>query len=350
MRARGFFIGALAALVFSAPAVADPVADFYAGKTITLVISTGVGGGVDTNARVVARHLGNHIPGNPQVVPKNMTGAGHLQATNFMYGGAPKDGAHIAAILPTFVGYQVLDGKGAQYDVRNFGFLGSADVENANLYTWHARGVKSIQEVRTKEVLMGATGAGSYTMLYPTLLNNVLGMKFKVVSGYKSTNEIHLAMERGEVSGRAGNFFTSLKSQNPDWLRDGKIDMLLQFGSTRDPEWLDVPLLTDLAENDEQRQIFRVFSAEVALGKIFITTPGVPADRLAALRKGFEEMLRDPAFIEDARKVEMLIRPLAWEKAKAMADEIVSMSPDMIAKAKAAMEIRLGDERKAGGN
>ena len=346
---RKFIIIALFGAVCTATdASADPVADFYAGKTVSLIISTGVGGGVDTNARVLARHLGNHIPGNPQVVPKNRTGAGHLQATNFLYGAAPKDGTHIGAILPAFVGYQVLDGKGAQYDVRNFNFLGASDVENANFYTWRTVGLKSVLDARTKEVLMGATGAGSYTMLYPTLLNNVLGTKFKIVSGYKSTNEIHLAMERGEVSGRAGNFFTSLKSQNPDWLRDGKIDILLQIGAVRDPEWPDVPLLTDIAENDEQRRIFKVFSAEVALGKIFITTPGVPADRLAALRKAFEDTLRDPAFIEDARKVEMLVRPLVWDKAKAMADEIVGLSPDMIAKAKAAMEIRAGDERKAG--
>jgi tripartite-type tricarboxylate transporter receptor subunit TctC len=346
---RSFGLAAFAAALCTASAVlADPVADFYAGKSITLIISTGAGGGVDTNARIVARHLGNHIPGHPSVVPKNMTGAGHLQATNYVYGQAPKDGTTIAALLPAFVGYQVLDGKGAQYDVRNFNFLGSSDVENANLYTWHDLGIKKIEDVKTREVLMGATGAGSYTMLYPTLLNNVLGMKFKIVAGYKSTNEIHLAMERGEVSGRAGNFFTSLKSQNPDWLRDRKIDMLLQFGAVRDPEWPDVPLLTDLATNDEQRQIFKVFSAEVALGKVFVTTPGVPADRLAALRKAFEETLRDPAYIEDAKRAEMLVRPLSHERAKAMADEIVSLSPEMIAKAKAAMETHAGDQRKAG--
>jgi tripartite-type tricarboxylate transporter receptor subunit TctC len=339
MSMRAVLVACLA-LASALPARAQSVADFYRDKQVSLIISTGVGGGVDTNARVLARHLTNHIPGNPQVVPKNMTGAGHLQATNFLHGAAPRDGTHIGAILPTFVGYQVLDGKGAQYDVRNFNFLGSSDVENANFYTWHTLGLKSILEARTKEVLMGGTGAGSYTVLYPTLLNNVLGTKFKIVSGYKSTNEIHLAMERGEVFGRAGNFFTSLKSQNPDWLRDKKIDMLLQFGAARDPEWPDVPLLTDIAETDEQRQIFKVFSAEVALGKVFITTPGVPAERLAALRKAFEDTLRDPAFIEDARKVEMLVRPLPWTQAKAMAEEIVTMPPALIAKAKAAMEIR----------
>ncbi len=334
---RALTLAALAALAPLNIAKADGVSDFYAGKSISLIISTGVGGGVDTNARIIARHLGNHLPGNPGVVPKNMTGAGHLQATNYLYAQAPRDGTSIGAILPAFVGYQVLDGRGAQYDARNFNFLGASDVENANLYTWSSLGVKRIEEIRTREVLMGATGAGSYTMLYPTLLNNVLGYKFKIVSGYKSTNEIHLAMERGEVFGRAGNFFSSLKSQNPDWLPGKKIDMLLQFGSVRDPEWPDLPLLTDLATTDEQRAIFKLFSAEVALGKIYLTTPGVPADRLAALRKAFEATLRDPAYVDDARKVEMQVRPLTHQQVKALADEIVNLPPELIARAKAAM-------------
>ena len=333
-------IALMSSLAGSLPAAADAVADFYAGKTITLIISTGVGGGVDTNARLIARYLGNHIPGKPAVVPKNMTGAGHLQATNYVYGQAPRDGTVIGAILPAFVGYQVLDGKGAQYDVRQFNFIGSSDVENANLYTWHSAGIKKIEDVKSREVLMGATGAGSYTMLYPTLLNSLLGYKFKIVAGYKSTNEIHLAMERGEVAGRAGNFFTSLKAQNPDWLADHKIDMLLQFGAVRDPEWLDVPLLTDLATDEEQRRIFKLFSAEVALGKVFVTSPGVPQDRLDALRRAFEDTLHDPAYIEDARRVDMLVRPLGAAQATQLANEIVSMPADLIARAREAIEPR----------
>lgn len=332
-----FIAGFALATLTTLPALADPVADFYAGKTITLIISTGVGGGVDTNARLVAKYLGEHIPGHPSIVPKNMTGAGHLQATNYVYGQAPRDGTVIGAILPTFVGYQVLDGRGAQYDVRNFNFLGSSDVENANLYTWHTLGIHRIEDVKTREVLMGATGAGSYTMLYPTLLNSVLGYKFKVVSGYRSTNEIHLAMERGEVGGRSGNFFSSLKAQNPDWLRDHKIDMLLQIGAVRDADWPDLPLLTDLATNDEQRQIFKLYSAELALGRVFLTTPGVPQDRLAALRSAFEETLRDPAYVAEARSLGLDVRSLGYQEAARIADEIIVMPADLIAKAKAAV-------------
>lgn len=342
-------LATLGLAIAAAPAMADPIADFYAGKSVNLIVSTGVGGGVDANARILARHLSDHIPGNPSIVVRNMTGAGHLQATNFMFNGATKDGTYVAAILPTFVGYQALDGRGAQYDARKFPFLGSSDVENANLYVWHDLGVTKIEQVKTKEVLMGATGAGSYTMLYPTLLNNTIGTKFKIVSGYKSTNEIHLAMERGEVSGRAGNFFTSLKSQNPDWLRDGKIAMLLQFGAVRDPQWQDTPLLTDLAENDEQRSIFKAFSAEVALGKVFVTTPGVPQERLEALRRAFADTLADPAYVDDCKRAEMLVRPATWQADQALAADIVGMSPEVVAKAKAAMELKPADERKAAG-
>ena len=336
---RGLFLSGAMLLASIVSACADQMSDFYTGKAISLIVSTGVGGGVDTNARLVAKHFGNHMPGKPSIVVKNMTGAGHLQATNFLYMQAPKDGTHIGAILPAFVGYQVLDGRGAQYDTRNFNFLGSSDVENANLYTWSTLGITKIEEAKDRQVLMGATGAGSYTMLYPTILNNVLGYKFKIVSGYKSTNEIHLAMERGEVFGRAGNFFSSLKAQNPDWLADKKIDILLQIGEKRDPDWPQVPLLTDLATNEEQRLIFKLFSAEIALGRVFVTTPGVPADRLQSLRNAFAQTMRDQAFLADIKAADMQVRPLTHQQARQLADEIINMPPALIEKAKAAMEL-----------
>lgn len=336
---RGLFLSGAMLLASIVSACADQMSDFYTGKAISLIVSTGVGGGVDTNARLVAKHFGNHMPGKPSIVVKNMTGAGHLQATNFLYMQAPKDGTHIGAILPAFVGYQVLDGRGAQYDTRNFNFLGSSDVENANLYTWSTLGITKIEEAKDRQVLMGATGAGSYTMLYPTILNNVLGYKFKIVSGYKSTNEIHLAMERGEVFGRAGNFFSSLKAQNPDWLADKKIDILLQIGEKRDPDWPQVPLLTDLATNEEQRLIFKLFSAEIALGRVFVTTPGVPADRLQSLRNAFAQTMKDQAFLADIKAADMQVRPLTHQQARQLADEIINMPPALIEKAKAAMEL-----------
>jgi tripartite-type tricarboxylate transporter receptor subunit TctC len=330
---------AAAGLLTASAANADAISDFYSGKAMTLIISTGAGGGVDANARVVAKHFGNHIPGKPTIVPRNMTGAGHLQATNFLYNVAPKDGTSLGAILPAFVLYQIIDGSGVQYDARNFFWIGANDADdNMNLYVWHTVPVKSVEDAKKRVVLMGSTGVGSYTNLWPDLMNNMLGTKFKMVMGYKATTEIHLAMERGEVEGRAGNFFSSLRSQNPDYLTEHKITFLAQFGTARDPEFKDVPLLTELAGNDEQRRIAALFSAELALGRLFITTPGVPADRLAALRKAFNETMDDPAFRADAAKATIRVNPRSAEKLKSIADGILDTSPELIAKAKIAMQ------------
>ena len=329
--AAGVSMGAIAA-----PAAADPVADFYAGRPINMIISTGVGGGLDANARLVARHWGNHIPGKPTITPRNMTGAGHLQATNFMYMQAPRDGTHVGAILPSFALYQIIDGKGAQYDSRRFRWIGASDVDNMNVYVWHTAGVRSIADARAKEVLMGGTGAGSYTILFPTLMNNLLGTKFKMIPGYKSTNEIHIAMERGEVQGRAGNFFSSLKSGNPDWLRDRKIDLIAQIGADRDPEFPDVPLLHELAPDAQAARIMRLFSGEIAMGRSYLTTPDTPDDRLAALRKGFMATMKDPAFLDEAKKASIDVRPLGPERLEAILEDIMSTPPDLLEKAKQA--------------
>lgn len=328
---------AAAGLLMTPVANADPIADFYSGKTMTLIISTGAGGGVDANARMVAKHWTDHIPGKPTIIAKNMTGAGHLQATNYMYNVAPKDGTSVAAILPSFVLYQVIDGRGAQYDANKFLWIGSSDVDNQNVYTWHDAGIRSVEDAKKRVVLMGGTGAGSYTTLWPTLMNNMLGTKFKMVMGYKATTEIHLAMQRGEVQGRAGNYFSSLRSQNPDWLKEHKIDFLAQVGSERDPDFKDVPLLTDLTKDPEQKKIFALFSGEVGLGRPIITTPNVPADRLAALRKAFNETMNDPAFRADAAKADLGVHPIGYEKLKSISDSILGNPPELIEKAKVVM-------------
>ncbi len=320
-----------------ARAQTDQVGQFYAGKTVSLIVSTGAGGGLDASARLIARHLGNHIPGKPQIVARNMTGAGHLQATNYVFGQAPKDGTTIAAILPAFVAYQLLDGKGAQYDAARFPWIGAMDVDNQNLYVWHATGISSVEDARRKEVLMGATGAGSYTALWPTLMNNLVGTRFKIVSGYKSTTEIHVAMERGEVQGRAGNLFSSLRSQNPDWLRDRKIVMLVQIGAERDPGFADVPLLSELAQNAEDARVLSLLSGEVAIGKPLLTTPDIPPERLAALREAFAATNKDQAYQDEAKKLSIGVRALGHERIKAMTDTILSTPPALVAKAKQAM-------------
>ena len=300
---------------------------------MSLIVSTGAGGGLDANARLVARHMGKHIPGKPSIIVRNMPGAGHIQATNFMHTQAPKDGTHIGAILPSFVLYQLIDGRGAQYDTRNFKWLGSSDVDNMNVYVWHTAAVKSVEDAKRTEILMGATGAGSYTILFPTLMNNLIGTKFKIVSGYKSTNEIHLAMERGEVQGRAGNFFSSLKSQNADWLRDGKITLIAQVGEERDPEFPSVPLLQEMTTDAEAKQIFRLFSAEIAMGKAYLTTPDTPKDRLDALRRAFDATMQDAGFRTEAKTSGIEVRPLNAAGVSRIADEILATPRALVERA-----------------
>jgi tripartite-type tricarboxylate transporter receptor subunit TctC len=337
---------ALAAALM-APAQVLAQADFYKGKTIDLVISTGVGGGLDANARVVARHLADHIPGNPTIVPRNMPGAGHIRAANFVFSQAPKDGTVLATFIPIFVMAQVLDrSKGIQFDPANFNWLASTSSSNSTVYTWHTSSVKSVADATKREVLMGGTGIGSYTIMYPTIMNSVIGTRFKLVTGYQSTAEIGLAMERGEVEGRAGNNFNSLKAENPDWLKTGKITLITQVGLERDPEYPDLPLLTDLARSDEDRQVLKLFSTDVVIGRPFVTSPGVPAERVALLRKAFDEMLTDPAYLDDSRKAALDVTPVAGVKVQSVVAELVRTPADIVAKAKLAMEPRNIVERQ----
>ena len=325
--------------LLTAPGGAAAQTDFYRGKTIDLVISTGVGGGLDANARVVARHLAQHIPGNPTIVPRNMPGAGHIRAANFVFSQAPKDGTVIATFIPIFVLAQVLDrSKSIQFDPANFNWLASTSSSNSTVYVWHTSSINSLEDAKRREVLMGGTGVGSYTIMYPTVMNSVLGTRFKLVTGYQSTAEIGLAMERGEIEGRAGNNFNSLKAENPEWLRTGKIKLLTQVGLERDPEFPDLPLLTDFAKSDLDRQILKLFSTDVVIGRPFVTSPGVPAERVALLRKAFEEMLTDPAYLEESKKAGLDVTPVAGSRIQTIVADLVHTPADIVAKAKLAME------------
>jgi tripartite-type tricarboxylate transporter receptor subunit TctC len=326
-------------MLLLAPAPAAAQADFYKGKTMDLVISTGVGGGLDANARVVARHLADHIPGNPTIVPRNMPGAGHIRAANYVFSQAPKDGTVIATFIPVFVMAQVLDrSKSIQFDPANFNWLASTSSSNTTVYVWHTSGVKSLTDATRREVLMGGTGTGSYTIIYPTVMNSLLGTRFKLVTGYQSTAEIGLAMERGEVQGRAGNNFNSLKAENAELLKTGKIVLITQIGLERDPEFPDLPLMTDFAKSDEDRQVLKLFSTDVVIGRPFVTSPGVPTERVALLRKAFDEMMTDPAYLEDSKKAALDVTPVAGAKVQAIVADLVHTPAEIVAKAKLAME------------
>jgi tripartite-type tricarboxylate transporter receptor subunit TctC len=354
LRLGSFVAPALAALLVAAwttpvraQAPATNQADFYKGKTVEVIISTGVGGGLDANGRIVARHLGNHIPGNPTIVAKNMPGAGHIRAANYVYNQAPKDGTTIGTFIPIFVMAQVLErSKSIQFNPANFQWLTSTSSSNSTVYVWHTTGVKTLDDVMRKEVLMGGTGVGSYNIIYPTVLNSVIGTKFKLVTGYPSTTEISIAMERGEVQGRAGNNFNSLISENAEWLKTGKINLLAQVGLERDPDFANVPLITDYGKTEEDRQVLRFFSTDVVIGRPFVTAPGVPAERVAILRRAFERMLKDPAFREDAKKASIDISPVAGTAIQAIVADFMNTPANIVTKAKAAMQPRDTTERK----
>jgi tripartite-type tricarboxylate transporter receptor subunit TctC len=331
----------LPALLVAISVSANPAgaADFYAGKTIDLIISTSVGGGLDRNARIVANHLGNHIPGKPTIVPKNMPGAGHVRAANYLFTQAAKDGTALGTLIPAFVTAQVLKTtKAIQFDAAKFNWLGSTSSTNSTVYVLTSTGVATVEDARKKQVTMGATGSGSYTMLYPLIMNSVLGTRFKIVSGYKGGSEVHLAMERGEIEGRAGNNFSSLKAENGEWLTSRKITVITQVGLKRDPEFASVPLLTELAKSADDRAILKLFSADVVLGRPFLTPPGVPAERVRLLRKAFDEMTKDPAYIKDSTKSGFDVAPTSGEEIQSVVQDLIDTPAAVVERAKVAMQ------------
>ena len=328
----------LAAALAGAPcaAMAQQQQPFFAGKTIQLIVSTGTGGGQDANARLVARHWPNHIAGRPTMVVKNMPGAGHLRAANFIANQAPKDGTMIGAIVPAFLLAQVLESsKGIQFDAAKLSWIGSSAAINSTVYVWGKTQVQTMTDATRQQVLMGGTGAGSYTQIYPHILNAIVGTKFKVIAGYATTNDVNLAMERGEVQGRAGNNFNSIRMENPDWLREGKIRFLAQVGLKRDAEYPDLPLMHEFGKPDDDKRLLRLFSADIAVGRPFIGPPGM--ERLDELQRSFEAALADPALLKEAKDMHIDIAPVKGEELQAIVSDIVSTPADVVARARQAL-------------
>jgi tripartite-type tricarboxylate transporter receptor subunit TctC len=326
----------LAILAVFASGVAHAETSFE-GKTITIVTSTGVGGVYDLTARVIARHMGRHVPGNPTLIVQNMPGGGNVLATNYMYNIAPRDGTAIATVHNAMPLHQVLDGRGVRFDAGKFNWLGSTGPENEVILVWKGVGIDTIKQATEREVVLGSTGAGSGLSIMPIAMNNVLGTRFKMVIGYKSSEDINLAMERGEVQARAFGI-NSIIAQHADWLRDHKVAFLAQAGVKRDKDLPDVPLLTELAATDEQRQVLKVISAPAGLGHPYLAPPGVPADRLAILRTAFEATLKDRAFLADVEKLQIAIDPMSAAEVAHIVADTINAPGAVVAKAKAAME------------
>lgn len=298
---QGLVFSALAALV-AAPARADAVSDFYKGKDLRLIISSTVGGGYDIYARTIARHLGRHIPGNPTIVPQNMPGAGGIAAANHVYAIAPKDGTVIAAIQNTVPFEPFFENKAAVFDATKLAWLGTPTTEVGMYIVWHASKVKSLRDAQTQEFIAGGAGAASTPAFYGRIFNQILHLKARLVTGYPGQNEILLAMEGGEVEAMPSPFWSSLKVQRPKWYPDGTIRVLFQYGAAPHPELKGVPFALDLLENASDKLLLTAASAPLALGRPYAAPPGLPAERLAALREAMMATFKDAAFLSDCER------------------------------------------------
>ena len=291
----------LAALLLAAPARRDDVADFYRGKQLSFLITGGVGGGYDSYGRTVARHLVRHLPGNPGVVAQNIPGADVISA-NHLYNVAPKNGLTIGLVLNTTPFEPFYGNAKALYDATRFNWLGTPSKETGLLIVWHTVPVDSIEEARHRTLILAATGATSTPAFYARVLASVLGIKIKLVEGYTGQNDAFIAMERGENEGFPSTFWSSLKSSRPNWITEHRVKLLVQYGGAPNPEIAQVPFALDLIDSEEDRQVMAAASAQLALGRPILAPPGVPQERVAALRRAMDETFRDSDFREDCAR------------------------------------------------
>jgi tripartite-type tricarboxylate transporter receptor subunit TctC len=302
------WIAAVAALCFAgSSASAQPVADFYRGKTVTIVVSTSSGGGYDALARALARHLGRLIPGNPTVVVRNMPGAGGITAVNWLYNTAEKDGTVVGLVQNGTPLEPLFGTKAARYDATKFNWLGTPSYEVSMVLVWNSVPVNTVDDLRKHETTMGASGANSTPAFYTRLLNATLGTRMKLINGYPGQNDAFLAMERGELDGYPSVFYSALTSTRPTWLQDKKAKPIVQYGPQRLKELPDVPFATDLLKNEDDKLLMQAASAPQALGRPLLLPPDVPADRVAAMRKALAETFVDPQFKADAEKIGLIV-------------------------------------------
>ncbi|MEA2992128.1 MAG: hypothetical protein QOD40_1048 [Alphaproteobacteria bacterium] len=341
MKKMKFFCAwSVAALIFSAAsAQAQSPAEFYKGKTVTIVVGSDTGGGYDLNARVLARHLVRHIPGNPNIVMQNKPGASSMVAANYVYEVAPRDGTVIAAVQRPIPFQPLLGEAGARYDVRKIQWLGSTMNELGVVVAWHTAPQQTVDDLFKSEMLVGGTGPATDTELFARALNNVAGTKFRIVSGYPGQAQIALALERGEIQGTANWSWSDIVTARADWLRDKKIRVLLQLGLKKSPDLPDVPLAMDILRSDEQRQIFQILMGMKALGRPYFLAPEVPKDRSDALRAAFMETMSDPEYREEAKRVLGIVDPTSGTDMQKIVTDVYALPANIIEKARDAMKV-----------
>jgi tripartite-type tricarboxylate transporter receptor subunit TctC len=335
--------GLAAAVVSLAAALgsvhAAPAEDFYKGKQVTLVLSTDVGGGYAASVNLIMPYLSAHIPGKPRIIMQNMPGAGGVRAMNYMFAAAPKDGTRIA-MVQSMSPYAPLFGvEAARYDPRRMNWIGSLESSPGICIAWSTSGIRTWQDVFDKEFVVGASGAGSQMETLPLMVNKLFGTKIKVVSGYKGGNEVFLAMERGEVHGRCGSFYSTLTISRPDWIQQKRFEIPFQITLERDPEFPNVPALGEFAKDTRTRQVVELIGAHMLMDRPIVAPPGVPPERIAILRRAFQAAMADPAFIAESQKQRLDIDPLSGQQVADILSKAYAMPADVVSAAREAINL-----------
>jgi tripartite-type tricarboxylate transporter receptor subunit TctC len=329
-RVRGL-TGALLALWPASACLAQTPAEFYKSRTIELDIGFSVGGAYDAYARILARTMGKYIPGNPAIVPKNMEGAGSMRVANYLYNAAPRDGTSFGTISRGTGFEPLLGDRGARFAATAFNWIGSTNNEVSVCVAWYTSGVATFEDARTHVLVVGATGPSADTFQFPKITNAVLGTKFKIVTGYPGGNDVDLAMERGEVQGRCGWSWTSVKGLHQAWLDQNRLNILFQMGLSKHRDLPGIPLIVDLAKTDEELAILRLIFARQVMAWPFVAPPGVPAARVEALRKAFLATLQDKDFLAEADRAGLEITPVAGTDIQKLVQDVYS-TPAAIAR------------------
>jgi tripartite-type tricarboxylate transporter receptor subunit TctC len=320
-------------LMCAAPAFAQDVAPNLAGKTVTIYVGFGPGGGYDLYARTLARHFSKHIAGHPAVVVSNMPGAASIRATNYIYAVAPKDGTALGIAAQSIAEEQLLGTQGVSYDVAQFNWIGRFAPNLEVSYVWHTAPVKTIDDLKKTEATFAGTGPSS--SVYPRLLNSMLGMKWKVVAGYGTTAAAHLAMQRREVDGATSSLNT-LKTTEPEWIARGLIRILVQLSGKRSRELADVPAVVELGRTQEDKDVLAFYAASGAVGRAVVAPPGLPPDKTALVRSAFSATMTDPDFLADIAATKLELEPLAGAELQMIVEASTKMSETVLQRARAA--------------
>jgi tripartite-type tricarboxylate transporter receptor subunit TctC len=305
---------ALAMLSFTRNAAADAVADFYHGKVLTIGVGFSAGGGYDLHARILARHMPKHLPGAPTIIVKNVPGGSGLTLINTLYNSAPRDGTEIATFDRAIPLQPLIDGDRGRFDPLKLNWIGSSDNDPSTCIAWHDSPVKTFDDLTKQELVVGATGSVGIALAFPRIANAVLGTKFKIINGYPGSTEVLLSMERGETQGFCSAGFATVALARPDWIRDHKVNFLVQLAIEKHRDHPDVPLALDLAKSTADRQAIELIVSSTLFARPFGAPPGVPSDRVNALRKAFNETLKDPEYLADAAQRKLQVELVTGQR------------------------------------